>query len=167
MKPELRKLVTITEEIYVEGGKKVELTLRKVAAIAVIKNPFAGTFVENLEPLFDMGEELGEILATRGINALGAAVESYGKGTIVGINGEIEHAAAIMHPKLGKPVRKIIDGGKAIMPATEKIGYPGAGIDIPVHFKDAIYVRSHIDTMSINIPDAPFPDEILVALVFT
>lgn len=167
MAVKIRKLITITEETSTEASKKVEPTLKKVAAVAVIKNPFAGRFVENLEPLYDIGEELGEILTKRAIQALDAPVESYGKGTIVGMDGEIEHAGAIMHPKLGKPVREIVGGGKAIMPATKKMGNPGTEIDVPVHFKDAVYVRSHIDAMTISVHDAPRPDEILLAIVLT
>jgi len=164
---EVRKFITIIEETNMEAGKKVEPGLKRVAAVAVIRNPFAGNFVEELGPLYDIGEELGERLTEKAVQVLGAPVESYGKGAIVGVEGEIEHAAAIMHPKLGRPVRELIVGGKAIMPATEKIGNPGTEIDIPVHFKDAIYVRSHIDTMSIRVPDAPHADEILLAIVFT
>lgn len=167
MAVKIRKLITITEETYTEASKKVEPTLKKVAAVAVIKNPFAGRFVENLEPLSDIDEELGKILTKRAIQALDAPVESYGKGTIIGMDGEIEHAGAIMHPKLGKPVREIVGGGKAIMPATKKMGNPGTEIDVPVHFKDAIYVRSHIDAMTISVHDAPYPDEILLAIVLT
>ena len=167
MAVEVRKFITIIEETYMEAGKKVEPGLKKVAAVAVIKNPFAGNFVENLGPLYDIGEELGDRLTRKAVQVLGAPVESYGKGVIVGVEGEIEHAAAIMHPKLGRPVRELIGGGKAIMPATDKIGNPGTEIDIPVHFKDAIYVRSHIDTMSIRVPDAPRANEILLAIVLT
>src|SRR4030042_1636075 len=167
MAVEVRKFITIIEETYMEAGKKVEPGLKKVAAVAVIKNPFAGNFVENLGPLYDIGEELGDRLTREAVQVLGAPVESYGEGVIVGVEGEIEHAAAIMHPKLGRPVRELIGGGKAIMPATKKIGNPGTEIDIPVHFKDAIYVRSHIDTMSIRVPDAPRADEILLVIVLT
>ena len=123
MAVKIRKLVTITEETYTEAGKNVEPALKKVAAVAVIKNPFAGRFVENLEPLSDIGEELGGILTKRAIQSLDAPVESYGKGTIVGLDGEIEHAGAIMHPKLGKPVREIVGGGKAIIDHGRPVGF--------------------------------------------
>ncbi len=164
---QIRKTVTITEEVRMDAGKKVQPVLKKVAAIAILKNPFAGRFVENLDLLTGAGEQLGALLTKTATDALGVQVESYGKGAIVGLDGEIEHAAAIMHPKLGKPVREIIGGGKAIMPATKKIGGAGCEIDVPVHYKDAMYVRSHIDTMTVSVHDAPLPDEILLAIVLT
>ena len=167
---EIRKFVTIVEETVFEGGKKVDPPTRKAAAIAVIKNPFAGMYVENLDPLIDAGEKLGGILGKRAVEALGIApdrAESYGKAAIVGTNGELEHAAAILHPKLGTPLRKAVGTGKAIIPSAKKMGGPGTEIDVPVHYKDAAFVRSHFDAMSVRVPDAPRSDEILVAIVVT
>ncbi len=167
---EVRKYVTIVEETTIEGGKEVVLPTRKAAAIAVIKNPFAGKFVENLGPLIDIGEALGGILGKRAVDALGVPperVESYGKAALVGVDGELEHGAAIIHPKLGAPVRKAVGGGKAIIPAAKKVGGPGTEIDVPLHYKDAAYVRSHSDTMTVRVPDSPRSDEIIVAIVVT
>ena len=167
---EIRKYITIVEETLKEGGKKVDPVTRKAAAIAVIKNPFAGKYVENVDPLIDVGEELGGILAKKAVEALKIAPEnseSYGKAAIVGTDGELEHAAAILHPKLGTPLRKAVGGGKAIIPSSKKIGGPGAEIDVPLHYKDAAFVRSHFDAMAVRVPDAPRPDEIVVVIVVT
>ena len=167
---EIRKYITIVEETLKEGGKKVDPVTRKAAAIAVIKNPFAGKYVENVDPLIDVGEELGGILAKRAVEALKIAPESsesYGKAAIVGTDGELEHAAAILHPKLGTPMRKAVGGGKAIIPSSKKIGGPGTEIDVPLHYKDAAFVRSHFDAMAVRVPDAPRPDEIVVVIVVT
>jgi hypothetical protein len=167
---EVLKYVTIVEETLKEGGKKVDPSTRKAAAIAVIKNPFAGKYVENLDPLIEIGEELGGILGRRAVEALRVTpenAESYGKAAIVGTDGEFEHAAAILHPKLGTPLREAVGGGKAIIPSAKKIGSPGTEIDVPLHYKDAAFVRSHFDAMTVRVPDAPRPDEIVVVVVVT
>jgi hypothetical protein len=167
---EVLKYVTIVEETLKEGGKKVDPPTRKAAAIAVIKNPFAGKYVENLDPLIEIGEELGGILGRRAVEALRVTpenAESYGKAAIVGTDGEFEHAAAILHPKLGTPLREAVGGGKAIIPSAKKIGSPGTEIDVPLHYKDAAFVRSHFDAMTVRVPDAPRPDEIVVVIVVT
>jgi hypothetical protein len=167
---EVRKYVTIVEETLADGGKKVDPPGRKAAAMAVIKNPFAGKYVENLDPLVEVGEELGGILAKKAVEALRILPEhseSYGKAAIVGTEGELEHAAAILHPKLGTPLRKAVGGGKAIIPSTKKMGGPGTEIDVPLHYKDAAFVRSHFDAMTVKVSDAPRPDEIVVAIVVT
>lgn len=167
---EVRKYVTIVEETIVEGGRKVDPPTRKAAAVAVIKNPFAGKYVENLDELIEIGESLGGILGRKAVDALkipARNAESYGKAAIVGINGELEHAAAILHPKLGTPLREAVGGGKAIIPSAKKMGGPGTEIDVPVHYKDAAFVRTHFDAMTVRVPDAPRSDEILVAIVVT
>jgi hypothetical protein len=167
---EIRKYVTIVEETAMEGGKRVNPPTRKAAAIAVIKNPFAGKYVENLNELVETGEELGGILTKRAVEALRIPphqAESYGKAAIVGVDGELEHAAAILHPKLGTPMREAVGGGKAIIPSAKKMGGPGTEIDVPLHYKDAAFVRSHFDAMSIRVPDAPRQDEIAVVVVVT
>ncbi len=167
---EVRKYVTIVEETLIEGGKKVDPPTRKAAALAVIKNPFAGKYVENLDELIDIGEALGGILGKRAVEALkipANRAESYGKAAIVGVSGELEHAAAILHPKLGTPLREAVGGGKAIIPSAKKLGGPGTEIDVPLHYKDAAFVRTHFDAMTVRVPDAPRSDEILVAIVVT
>jgi hypothetical protein len=167
---EIRKFVTIVEETREEGGKTVQPPTRRAAAMAVIKNPFAGTFVDDLTVLIDTGDELGGILGKMAVETLGIApdkVESYGKAAIVGSRGELEHAGAILHPKLGTPFRNAVGGGKAIIPSAKKMGVPGTEIDVPLHYKDAAFVRSHFDAMPVRVVDAPREDEIVVALVVT
>ncbi len=167
---EVRKYVTILEEIHSDGGKKMIPPGKRAAAVAIIKNPFAGQFVEDLTPLMDIGEELGSTLGTIAVNTLGIKpenVESYGKAAIVGENGEREHAAAILHPKLGKPFRDSVDGGLSLIPSAKKVGGMGTEIDVPINYKDAAFVRSHFDAMAVRVDDAPRADEIMVALVVT
>jgi hypothetical protein len=163
----IRKLVTVVEEILEDGGRTVARPVKKVAAVAVIANPFARRFVEDLQALVETGEELGDLLGRRAVAALEAPVHSYGKAAIVGVDGEYEHAAAILHPTLGTPFRAAVGGGKAIIPSAKKLGGPGAAIDVPLHFKDAAFVRTHFDAMEVRLPDAPRADEILVALAVT
>ncbi|PKN65221.1 MAG: peptide synthetase [Deltaproteobacteria bacterium HGW-Deltaproteobacteria-15] len=167
---EVRKYVTVVEQILADGGRPVDPPQKRAAAIAVIKNPFAGKYVEDLTPLIETGDELGGILAKMAVEALGIRpqdAEGYGKAAIVGENGEKEHAAAILHPKLGTPFRNALAGGKAIIPSAKKIGGMGTEIDVPTHFKDAAFVRSHFDAMAVRVDDAPRADEIVVALVVT
>lgn len=167
---EVRKYVTIVEEILEEGGRSMDPPGKRAAAIAVIKNPFAGKVVEDLTPLIDIGDKLGGILGKMAVTALGIApekAESYGKAAIVGEAGEREHAAAILHPKLGTPLRNAVAGGKAIIPSAKKIGGMGAEIDVPIHYKDAAFVRSHFDAMTVRVDDAPRANEIVVVIVVT
>ena len=167
---EVRKYITVLEEIHSDGGRKMDPPGKRAAAIAVIKNPFAGEFVDDLTPLMDIGEELGGVLGKMAVDALGIApekAESYGKAAIVGENGEREHAAAILHPKLGKPFRDSVSRGLALIPSAKKVGGMGTEIDVPINFKDAAFVRSHFDAMAIRVDDAPRADEIVVALVVT
>ncbi|MGO8820996.1 MAG: amino acid synthesis family protein [Desulfomonilaceae bacterium] len=167
---EIRKICTMVEETHTEMGKNVTPPSKRAAAIAVIKNPFAGRYQENLSELIETGEKLGELLGKKALEALGInsdKAESYGKGAIVGSQGELEHAAAILHPKLGTPFREALGGGKAIIPSAKKIGGPGTELDVPIHYKDAAFVRSHFDAMPIRVQDAPRGDEIVVALVVT
>jgi hypothetical protein len=167
---EIRKILKIVEETRLEMGRSVDPPVKRAAAVAVITNPCAGRYEENLDELISIGEELGDILGKIAIDALGIPAEqahSYGKGAIVGPRGELEHAAAILHPKLGGPFRDALGGGKAIIPSAKKIGGPGTEIDVPVHYKDAAFVRSHFDAMPIRVQDAPRGDEIVVVLVVT
>lgn len=167
---EIRKLITVVEETRREMDHEVKPATRKAAAIAVIKNPFTGHYVPDLAPLMDMGEELGGMLGEMAVKALGIAperAESYGKAAIVGLKGELEHAGAILHPKLGAPFRKALARGLALIPSVKKRGPAGCSIDVPLNHKDAAFIRSHFDGMTISVSDAPFEDEILVALVVT
>jgi hypothetical protein len=166
----IRKIVTSVEEVKIEMGQPLEKPIRKAAAIAVIENPFAGKYVKDLTPLIDASVELGDMLTKRAVAALGIApneVESYGKGVIVGENGELEHAAALMHPKLGTPMRSNIGGGKALIPSAKKVGGIGTALDVPLGFKDAAFVRSHFDAMEVRVSDGPRANEIALAVVVT
>jgi hypothetical protein len=170
MKARIRKLVTVVEEVRSEMGRTVDPPTRRAAAIAIIENPFAGKYVEDLSDLINIGEELGELLAQRAVAALGiegARAESYGKAAAVGENGELEHAAALLHPKMGAPVRKALSKGAALIPSSKKRGGPGVALDIPIGHKDAAFVRSHFDGMEVRINDAPRANEIMVALAVT
>ena len=166
----IRKIVTVCDEIHREMGQMVDPPTRRAAAAAVIDNPFAGRYVEDLSELMDIGAELGGLLAARAVAALAiepGRVESYGKAALVGLNGELEHAAAILHPRLGAPMRQEVERGAALIPSSKKRGAAGQALDIPLGHKDAAYVRSHFDGMEIAINDAPGPDEILVAVAVT
>lgn len=166
----IRKIVVVVEETLMEGGRNVSPPTRRAAAIAVIENPFAGRFVDDLSPLIAIGEELGELLASKAIAALGiegSKAQSYGKAAAVGENGELEHAAAILHPKMGAPVRKVLSKGAALIPSSKKRGGLGTVLDIPLGHKDAAFVRSHFDGMEVQINDAPRANEIMVAVAVT
>ncbi len=170
MKAKIRKIVTFVDETLSEQGRMISPPLRRAAAVAVIENPFAGIYQEDLSLLIDIGEELGGLLAERAVAALGIPgreVQSYGKAAAVGENGELEHAAAILHPKLGAPFRKVLGKGAALIPSSKKRGSLGVVLDIPLGHKDAAFVRSHFDAMEVRINDAPRAGEIMVAVAVT
>ena len=170
MKAKIRKIVTIVEETLVEGGKAVSPPTRRAAALAVIENPYAGRYVEDLSPLYEIGDQLGELLSQRAVAALGIpgpSVESFGKAAAVGAEGELEHAAALLHPKIGAPFRRALGKGAALIPSAKKRAAPGATFDIPLGHKDAAYVRSHFDGMEVHVSDAPRENEVVVALAVT
>ena len=170
MSAKIRKIVTTVEETRTEIGRTIDPPARKALAIAVIENPFAGRYVEDLTELMDIGEELGGTLGEMCVKALGITpdqAESYGKAAIVGENGEWEHAAAILHPKLGAPLRKAVEKGAALVPSAKKMGGPGTPVDVPLGHKEAAYVRSHYDAIEARLVDAPRANEILVAVSVT
>ena len=170
MKARIRKLVVQVDEVRLEMGRPVEPPTRRAVAMAVIENPCAGRFQEDLSELIDIGEELGGLLGERCVQALGitpARAESYGKAAIVGERGEIEHAAAILHPKLGAPLRRAVEKGAALVPSAKKLGTLGTVIDVPLGHKDAAYVRSHFDAIEARVSDAPRANEIVVAVAVT
>ena len=170
MKASIRKIIVQVDEIHFDGGKAVNPPTRRALAMAVIANPYAGRFSESLDELIDIGEELGGMLGERCVQALGIAPEqaqSYGKAAIVGEGGELEHAAAILHPKLGAPLRKAVSKGAALVPSAKKQGTLGTAIDVPLGHKDAAFVRSHFDAMEARVADAPRANEIVVAVVVT
>ncbi len=166
----IRKIIVQVDEVRMEMGKAVNPPTRRALAMAVIANPFAGRYVENLDELVAMGEELGGLLGNKCVEALGISpgqAQSYGKAAIVGEAGELEHAAAILHPKLGAPLRLAVEKGAALVPSSKKRGGLGTAIDVPLGHKDAAFVRSHFDAMEARVADAPRADEIVVAVVVT
>lgn len=170
MPVKIRKLVVVTDETRLEMGRSIEPPTRRAVAMAVIENPFAGQYTENLDELMTMGEELGGLLGEKCVQALGiepSQAESYGKAAIVGEAGELEHAAAILHPKLGAPLRKAVEKGAALVPSSKKMGGVGTAIDVPLGHKEAAYVRSHFDAIEARVSDAPRANEIVVAVAVT
>ncbi|HAJ05349.1 MAG TPA: peptide synthetase [Chloroflexi bacterium] len=164
---ELLKIQIVKEIVYSEGFRVLDKELNRVTCGAVIKNPYVNRFSDDLEDLVSIGEELGELLGMRAVDELEGDPHSYGKAVIVGMNGELEHAAALMHPKLGGPLRKAVGGGMAIIPSAKKKGGPGTSIDVPLHYKDAMKVRSHFDAVEFRIADAPNNDEIVIVISVT
>jgi hypothetical protein len=170
MAAEIRKLVVSVDETRIEMGRAVDPPVRRALAVAVIANPYAGRWSDSLDELVAIGEELGGLLGRKCVEALGIApdeAEGYGKAAIVGENGELEHAAAILHPKLGAPLRAAVEKGAALVPSSKKRGGPGQPLDIPLGHKDAAYVRSHFDGMEVRVNDAPRANEILIAVAVT
>ncbi|MFN6995874.1 MAG: amino acid synthesis family protein [Aquincola tertiaricarbonis] len=170
MTAKIRKIVVQVDETRIEMGRPVQPPARKALAMAVIENPYAGRYAESLDELIAIGEELGGLLGGKCVQALGIApgqAQSYGKAAIVGEAGELEHAAAILHPKLGAPLRVAVEKGAALVPSSKKRGGLGTAIDVPLGHKDAAYVRSHFDAMEARIGDAPRANEIVVCVVVT
>ncbi len=166
----VRKLVVQVDETRREMGRDVNPPTRRALAMAVIKNPYAGRYAENLDELIAIGETLGGLLGQRCVQALGITpdqAQSYGKAAIVGEAGELEHAAAILHPKLGAPLRQAVAHGAALVPSAKKQGGLGCAVDVPLGHKDAAFVRSHFDAIEARIADAPRADEIVVAVAVT
>ena len=170
MPAKIRKLIVQVDETRIEMGQTITPPTRRALAMAVIENPYAGRYAENLDELVGIGEELGALLGERCVQALGiepGAAQSYGKAAIVGEAGELEHAAALLHPKLGAPLRKAVGHGAALVPSAKKCGGLGTAIDVPLGHKDAAFVRSHFDAMEARVADAPRANEIVVAVVVT
>lgn len=161
----IRKWYCHVEETYFsEMGAKVDGDpVRKFVVAAVVRNPYAGSVGENLDDAILPSEELGRIFGERVLAASeGFKIQSYGKACIVGMSGEYEHGNALLTSRFADPVRDAIGGGKAWVPSTGKRGAPGVAIDVPLAHKDALYVRSHYDTVTASFGDAPAPDEIVV-----
>lgn len=170
MKADIRKLAVWIEETHREMGRAISPPTRKAVAVAVIANPFAGRYVEDLADLMDIGAELGGLLGARCVAALGITpqqAESYGKAAMVGEDGELEHAAAILHPKLGAPLRAAVEKGAALVPSSKKMGGPAQDLDVPLGHKNAAFVRSHFDGVTVRLNDAPRAGEIMVAVAVT
>lgn len=170
MSVDIRKLVVQVDETRREMGQAIDPPTRRAVAIAVIANPYAGRYSETLDELITIGEELGALLGQKAVKALGiepGQAQSYGKAAIVGEGGELEHAAAILHPKLGAPLRVAVEKGAALVPSAKKRGTLGTAIDVPLGHKDAAFVRSHFDAVEARVSDAPRAGEIVVAVAVT
>ncbi len=159
-----RKTIFVKEVIQSDGSGLQCDPITRVAVLAVLANPFAGRHGADLSSLFDAGGELGGQLMGQAVTMLDAAPVSYGKAVIVGVAGELEHGAALIHPKLGKPMRAAVGGGKALIPSNAKLGAMGAQIDLPLSHKDEAWSFPHFDTMTLGVPDGPRPDEIVLIM---
>jgi len=165
MKLKIRRTYTMVENRLSEAGKTADTPLRKVAAVLVVENPYAGRYVKNLDPLISASAALGRELAAIAIAALAPyKAQSLGKAALVGIAGEQEHANALLTTAFAEPLRAALGGGKAWISSMTKVAMAGTPIDVPMNCKDALYVRSHYDGMTLILPDAPMPDEIAVIL---
>lgn len=170
MTAKIRKLLVQVDETRLEMGQAIDPPTRRAVAMAVIENPYAGRYAASLDELIAIGEELGALLGHKCVSALGIApgqAQSYGKAAIVGEAGELEHAAAILHPKLGAPLRQAVEKGAALVPSSKKRGGMGTAIDVPLGHKDAAFVRSHFDAIEARVVDAPRAHEIVVAVAVT
>ena len=162
----VRKILFVEERVFSEMGHAAAPPITRVAALAVIKNPLAGKgYVEDLAALFDIGAALGEQIMPDVVRRLPNPATSYGKAAIVGLAGEFEHGGALIHPKLGKPMRAAVGGGEAIISSNVKVAPAGSPIDVPLAHKDNIWSFDHFDTMTVMVPDGPRPDEIVVIMI--
>lgn len=162
-----RKTIIVREMIETDSFGEPCEPVSRVAMAAVFKNPFAGRFVHDLSPLFEIGAELGERLAEQAVALLVGAPISYGKAAIVGASGDMEHGGAVIHPRLGAPMRAAASGGEAVIPSNVKVGAAGASIDLPLGHKDNPWSFDHFDTMTLCVPDGPAPDEIVMFLAYS
>ena len=169
MRLHIRKwYLQVEDTLANESGRESDgAPLRKIVVAAAIRNPHAGRFVDDLSDIVDASKALGEEFGRRAIAAAeGHGIQSYGKACIVGTAGEYEHGNAFLTTTFANPVRDAVGGGKAWVPSTGKRAGPGAQIDVPLAHKDALYVRSHYDTVSVTFGDAPAPDEVVVIYAF-
>lgn len=161
-----RKIVIVREQITTDGFGEPCEPVSRVAVAAVFHNPLAGRFESDLTPLFEIGAQLGHQLADEVVAQLGGPPVSYGKAAIVGVSGDMEHGGAVIHPRLGAPMRAAAGGGEAVIPSNVKIGGTGTSIDLPLGHKDNPWSFDHFDTMTLCVPDAPGPEEIVMLLAY-
>ena len=163
MKLNIRRTISLIENKSEEAGRRIATPVRKVAIVAVIENPYVGRYVEDLSPLIEASVGLGAMMGEMALEALGSfKVQSYGKGALVGLSGEAEHASALLTTDYATPLRQAIGGGKAWISSMVKMAAPGNAIDIPMNHKDDVYVRSHYDGMTIALQDTPMADELAI-----
>lgn len=161
-----RKITILREVIETDAHGQPCKPICRVAVLAVFRNPLAGRFEADLTPLFEIGAILGARLANEAVALLPAPPVSYGKAAIVGARGDMEHGGAVIHPRLGAPMRSAAGGGEAVIPSNVKLGAPGALVDLPLGHKDNPWSFDHFDTMTLHVPDAPGPDEIVMCLAY-
>jgi hypothetical protein len=161
---EIRKIVTLREVVYSELGHQATRPVVRAVGIGVIRNPFAGRWVEDLRELFEAGAALGERLMPHLAEMLDGPAVSYGKGALVGVAGEMEHGGACVHPMLGRPMRGAIGGGQAVIGSNVKVAAPGTLLDVPLGHKDEPWSFEHFDTITVSVADAPRPDEIVIVI---
>ncbi len=164
----LRKTVFATEEIFHEGGPAPEKSYRRASALAIIHNPFAGRYEPDIQPFMENLKPLGLEMATRLVALLGGAdqIEAYGKGALIGADGEVEHGA-LWHAPGGYAMRQLLSDSRAIVPSTKKVVGVGGRLDVPTTHINASYVRSHFDSIEVGCNDAPRANELALALVMT
>jgi hypothetical protein len=165
----VRKWYTHVEDVHAnESGQLADGDhVSRIVLAASIRNPYSGRFSLDLSEIVDASDQLGKEVGRRAAAAVdGRAIESYGKACVVGIAGEYEHGNAFLTQAFADPVRAAVGGGKAWVPSTGKVAAPGAVIDIPLAHKDALFVRSHYDTVSVSFGDAPRADEVVIAFAF-
>jgi hypothetical protein len=161
---QVRKSLVLKETLTSDMGKDAPRPIIRAAALAVIENPYAGRYAEDLTQLFEAGRALGDKFTAELVALLSQNPIAYGKGAIVGTDGEFEHGGACVHPMLGKPMRAAVGGGKAVIPSNVKVAACGANLDVPLSHKDDSWSFDHFDTMTVSIPDAPKPNEIVVVI---
>lgn len=158
----VRKTQLFTETVLTDDLGRASAPITRCVSVAVVSNPLAGQAAVDLSVLFEIGAEIGEALAPQAVAALSGAAVSYGKAALVGVAGEMEHGGAVVHPRLGTPMRAAVGGGRALIPANVKVAAPGVIIDIPLGHKDDPWSFDHIDTITLSVGDAPRPDEIVI-----
>jgi len=165
---EIRKIVVLSETAYREMDKELKQPIQKIAVMAVVKNPGAGKYIEDLQSFIDKGDELGELLTKKAMEIIGRDnIESFGKGAIVGSEGEIEHGAAMNHVKFGNAMRRALGFPcKTIVPSTVVRGAPGVTLNVPLVHREANLVRSHFDAIEVRVTDAPKTDELVIIAAF-
>lgn len=153
------------ETLHADAAGRPCAPITRVAAMAVVRNPLAGAgAVADLSALFDLGRDLGRLLAEAAVARLGGPAVSYGKGALVGVGGEMEHGAAMIHPKLGAPMRAAVGGGAALIPSNCRMAAAGATLDLPLGHKDEAWSFDHFDTLTVGLGDAPLPGEVLLVI---
>jgi Amino acid synthesis len=163
----VRKIFLSKEIVYADGKREARRVVTRVAAVAVVGNALAGRQAEDLSVLFDVGAQAAKRLMPEALALLSNPVAAYGKAAIVGLDGELEHAAAILHPKMGAPIRAAVGGGEAIIPSTSKVAAAGTAIDVPLGHKDNVWSFDEIDTITVCVSDAPRPDEIVIVIAIS